>query len=288
MELRNLIRQVLKEEVDVKDQYAGWVNINVNTIGLKSRIERFTKSFGLGKGKLPEKLDMISNPPNNIVRLQEAMASIIILEHIKELRDNFNAATSGFLFEEVIAGLLPGETTGGVKTDFNKTDVIGYDGKKYQIKLYAGTGYVKVNYWKPDDKKVILNPDLMKENPDFIIFAMKQGNVIEIFQISFVEYKEYTLKSGLSLSAMKSISDPIGTLDTSKIDQTVKELLEETYESFSNLFKTVSDLEANLEGMITGVTEGGEKVNIKSGANKVEGDIGRLSINFEELKDKLL
>ena len=288
MELRNLIRQVLKEETDIKKQYPGWVNINVNTIGLKSRIERFTKSFGLGKGKLPEKLDMISNPPNNIVRLQEAMASIIILEHIKELRDNFNAATSGFLFEEVIAGLLPGETTGGVKTDFNKTDVIGYDGKKYQIKLYAGTGYVKVNYWKPDDKKVILNPDLMKENPDFIIFAMKQGNVIEIFQISFVEYKEYTLKSGLSLSAMKSISDPIGTLDTSKIDQTVKELLEETYESFSNLFKTVSDLEANLEGMITGVTEGGEKVNIKSGANKVEGDIGRLSINFEELKDKLL
>lgn len=288
MEIRNLIRQVLKEETDFKKQYPGWVNINVNTIGLKSRIERFTKSFGLGKGKLPEKLDMISNPPNNIVRLQEAMASIIILEHIKELRDNFNAATSGFLFEEVIAGLLPGETTGGVKTDFNKTDVIGYDGTKYQIKLYAGTGYVKVNYWKPDDKKVIQNPDLMKENPDFIIFAMKQGNVIEIFQISFVEYKEYTLKSGLSLSAMKSISDPIGTLDTSKIDQTVKELLEETYESFSNLFKTVSDLEANLEGMITGVTEGGEKVNIRSGANKVEGDIGRLAINFEELKDRLL
>ena len=288
MEIRNLIRQVLKEETDFKKQYPGWVNINVNTIGLKSRIERFTKSFGLGKGKLPEKLDMISNPPNNIVRLQEAMASIIILEHIKELRDNFNAATSGFLFEEVIAGLLPGETTGGVKTDFNKTDVIGYDGTKYQIKLYAGTGYVKVNYWKPDDKKVIKNPDLMKENPDFIIFAMKQGNVIEIFQISFVEYKEYTLKSGLSLSAMKSISDPIGTLDTSKIDQTVKELLEETYESFSNLFKTVSDLEANLEGMITGVTEGGEKVNIRSGANKVEGDIGRLAINFEELKDRLL
>ena len=288
MEIRNLIRQVLKEETDFKKQYPGWVNINVNTIGLKSRIERFTKSFGLGKGKLPEKLDMISNPPNNIVRLQEAMASIIILEHIKELRDNFNAATSGFLFEEVIAGLLPGETTGGVKTDFNKTDVIGYDGTKYQIKLYAGTGYVKVNYWKPDDKKVIKNPDLMKENPDFIIFAMKQGNVIEIFQISFVEYKEYTLKSGLSLSAMKSISDPIGTFDTSKIDQTVKELLEETYESFSNLFKTVSDFEANLEGMITGVTEGGEKVNIRSGANKVEGDIGRLAINFEELKDRLL
>ena len=40
--------------------------------------------------------------------------------------------------------------------------------------------------------------------------------------------------------------------------------------------------------MITGVTEGGEKVNIRSGANKVEGDIGRLAINFEELKDRLL
>lgn len=62
MEIRNLIRQVLKEETDFKKQYPGWVNINVNTIGLKSRIERFTKSFGLGKGKLPEKLDMISNP----------------------------------------------------------------------------------------------------------------------------------------------------------------------------------------------------------------------------------
>jgi len=287
MEIRNLIRQVLKEETDIKKQYPGWVNINVNTIGLKSRIERFTKSFGLGKGKLPEKLDMISNPPNNIVRLQEAMASIIILEHIKELRDNFNAATSGFLFEEVIAGLLPGETTGGVKTDFNKTDVIGYDGKKYQVKLYAG-GNVAVKYWEPDNEKVIKNPELMKENPDFIIFAMKKGNVIEIFQISFDEYKLYAPDSGLSLSGMRKISDPIGTLDTSKIDQTVKELLEETYESFSNLFKTVSDLEANLEGMITGVTEGGEKVNIRSGANKVEGDIGRLAINFEELKDRLL
>ena len=287
MEIRNLIRQVLKEQTDVKKQYPGWVNVNVNTIGLKSRIERFTKSFGLGEGKLPEKLDMISNPPNNIVRLQEAMASIIILEHIKELRDNFNAATSGFLFEEVIAGLLPGETTGGVKTDFNKTDVIGYDGTKYQVKLYAG-GNVAVKYWEPDNKKVIKNPELMKENPDFIIFAMKKGNVIEIFQISFDEYKLYAPDSGLSLSGMRKISDPIGVLDTSNIDSTVKNLLEDTYESFTGLFRTVSDLEANLEGMITGVTEGGEKVNIKSGANKVEGDINRLSVNFKELKDRIL
>jgi len=275
MELRNLIRQILKE--DLKG-YPGWVNVNVNTKGLKSRIKRFTKSFGLGNGNLPEKLKMISNPPTNIINLQEAMASVIILEHIRELRDNFNGPTAGFLFEEVIAGLLPGETTGGVKISGDKTDVIGYDGTKYQIKLYKSDGKIKVSYLENDDPK----------NPDFIITAWKEGDIIEIFQISLDEYKLYAPKSGLTLIRMKDISDPIGVLDTSKIDETIKTLLNDTYDSFSNLFKTVSDLEANLEGMITGVTEGNERVNIRSGANMVESDIKRLSIDFEELKGRLL
>lgn len=281
MELRNLIRQILKE--DFKGQYPGWVNVNVNTSGLKSRIKRFTKSFGLGNGNLPEKLEMISNPPTNIINLQEAMASVIILQHIKELRDNFNGPTAGFLFEEVIAGLLPGETTGGVKTSGDKTDVTGYDGTKYQIKLYKSDKYVEVKYHNTND------PEEMKKNPDFIIFAMKEGeHVIEIFQISLDEYKLNSVKSGLTLSRMKDISDPIGVLDTSKIDETIKTLLNDTYDSFSNLFKTVSDLEANLEGMITGVTEGNERVNIGTGANMVESDIKRLAIDFEELKGRLL
>ena len=280
MELRNLIRQILKE--DLKG-YPGWVNVNVNTKGLKSRIKRFTKSFGLGNGNLPEKLEMISNPPTNIINLQEAMASVIILQHIKELRDNFNGPTAGFLFEEVIAGLLPGETTGGVKTSGDKTDVTGYDGTKYQIKLYKSDKYVEVKYHNTND------PEEMKQNPDFIIFAMKEGkHVIEIFQISLDEYKLNSVKSGLTLSRMKDISDPIGVLDTSKIDETIKTLLNDTYDSFSNLFKTVSDLEANLEGMITGVTEGNERVNIGAGANMVESDIKRLAIDFEELKGRLL
>lgn len=280
MELRNLIRQILKEE-EIKEPYHGWVNVNVNRKGLESRIKRFTKSFGLGNGNLPEKLNIISNPPTNMVRLQEAMASVIILQHIKELRDNFNGPTAGFLFEEVIAGLLPG-TTDKVKSSRSKIDVTGYDGTKYQIKLYNSGSYVEVKYHNTNDEK------LMEQNPDFIIFAMKQDKVIEIFQISLDEYKSNSLKSGLSISLMREISDPIGVLDTSKIDKTIRTLLNDTYDSFSNLFKTVSDLEANLEGMITGVTEGNERVNIGTGANMVENDIKRLAIDFEELKGRLL
>ena len=279
MEIRNLIRQVLKEEIDVKDQYAGWVNVNVNSSDLKVRIERFAKSFGLGNGNLSQKLDKLSNPKSNIKKIQEGMAAIVILQYIKQIRDNFGATTSGFLFEEVIAGLLPGETTGGVKTDYSKTDIVAYNGVRYQSKMYSG-GNVKVKYYGDNDPNV-------GDNPDFIIFAMKKGDIIRIFEISLDDYKKHAPDSGLSLSGMNKISKPIGVLDTKNIDGTVKDLLKGTYESFNSLFRTVSDLEANLEGMITGVTEGGEKVNIKSGANIVEGDINNLVRVFEELKDKL-
>ena len=280
MEIRNLIRQVLKEQTDVKDQYAGWVNVNVNTSDLKARIERFVKSFGLGDGKLPQKLKKLSKPTKNVKKLQEAMAAVIILQYIKQIRDNFGATTSGFLFEEVLAGLLPGTTTGGVKTDYSKTDIVAYDGVKYQSKLYSG-GNVKVRYYEDGHPNV-------DDNPDYIIFAMKKGNVIEIFQISLDDYKKHAPKSGLSLSGMRKISKPIGVIDTSNIDNTVQSLLKGTYESFTGLFRTVSDLEGNLEGMLSGISEAGEKVDIKEGANIVEGDINKLAIIFEELKDRIL
>ena len=31
MEIKDLIKQLLREQTDIKKQYPGWVNINVNT-----------------------------------------------------------------------------------------------------------------------------------------------------------------------------------------------------------------------------------------------------------------
>ena len=277
MELRNLIRQVLKEEVDVKDQYAGWVNINVNQKDLRDRIKRFAASFGIaGNGRIADKLALISNPSDDIQFLQQSMSSIIILEYIREMRANFNTSSAGFIFEEIIAGLLPGKTIGGSNDGFGPVDILGDDGYTYQTKLYRPQVGNKYVYAKIKDV-------------DFLIYGIKvSDSELSLYQLDYDTYATHAAqKSGINQSKVKEYGEHIGSIDTSNIDGKVSDLLKDSYESFKSLFRSVSNLEANLEGMLTGVSEGLADVSIKQGAASAENDIKNLKDLLIELVNKI-
>lgn len=277
MELRNIIRQLLKEEVDVKDQYAGWVNVNINQEDLSNRIKRFSASFGIaGHGRIADKLAIIGNPSDDIQKLQQSMAAIIILEYIKEMRANFNTSSAGFIFEEIIAGLLPGKTIGGSNDGFGPVDILGDDGYTYQTKLYRPQIGNKYVYAKIKDV-------------DFLIYGIKvSDSELSLYQLDYDTYATHAAqKSGINQSKVKQYGEHIGSIDTSNIDGKISNLLQDSYNSFKLLFRTVSDLEANLEAMLTGVTEGSENVSIKQGAASAENDIKNLKALLKELVNKI-
>ena len=136
----------------------GWINIKIDR-DLPIRVSRYAKALDqyVSATDLEAKLDILSKPIQSQMTYgpQCQLSIVILLQYLKEIKNNFESSSAGFLFEDYIAGLLHRKRKGG----YSKTDFVGigqYGQKEhYQIKFYRyQTGKITLR-GKMCDKYVI-------------------------------------------------------------------------------------------------------------------------------------
>jgi hypothetical protein len=164
----------------------GWVNVKVDRqieLRLKNYVYVLDEYLMSHKGMrdnekhdLFRKIDALSDIGGELtsdsVSIQTKLSIITLLQYLKELKNNFNASTSGFLLECFLASLI-GAT---VKGDFSKFDlthkVLDVGKLKYQIKFY-GEGNPSEIDW----------PENFKKRCDYYVIAIKDQDkiIVSIF-----------------------------------------------------------------------------------------------------------
>jgi hypothetical protein len=202
-DIKNLIKEILKEERNVTDIFRGWVNVK-SDMQINERVSRLMGGLGFtstGVDGLKQKIRFLSNPTGKIYErggqsfaeeINRAIAAILITAFLKELRDGrlFDPSTSGFLFEPFIAGLLgmgrinpiglPNDDESdieGVIRDYGKTDVTDSEGNRYQCKLYSKSNDITIikKVKDTDEFIVLLEGDNETNNnyPDYYVIGYK-------------------------------------------------------------------------------------------------------------------
>lgn len=135
MEIRNLIRQVLKEQTFDYTPEIGRVDVSGDFSG---KITNLMSALGI-TGGLKEKLDFLKDITDegitNIKDPQKQLSAIILLQYLKFIRVNNNPQVAGFAFENYLAGLLGGRVITGDKA----VDVEDANGIGYQVKFFVST-----------------------------------------------------------------------------------------------------------------------------------------------------
>ena len=110
----------------------GWVNVKIDRqleLRLKSYVDALdeylistNKMHPTQKHDLFLKIDALSDINELIsdrVSIQTKLSIVTLLQYLKELKNNFNASTSGFLLECFLASLIGAK----VKGDYSKFDL---------------------------------------------------------------------------------------------------------------------------------------------------------------------
>lgn len=155
----------------------GWVNVKIDEKifyrlrryipALDRLLDKSGRRYRFNMLKKIQKLSQIEKHLNgNNVSLQDKISIIVILQYLKEIKNNFNASTAGFLLEGFLATLIYGKLTEErsaadlISKEYDELDPVefkanGLDGntrgKSYQIKFYRETknGIIKVS-WEKD------------------------------------------------------------------------------------------------------------------------------------------
>jgi hypothetical protein len=298
------VKNMLGRGVTYLDEMAklptGWINVKIDMEVIR-KIKRF--SVNLSNGNTPSdfmrKLKYLSDPKKLIGNnkygddmditesIQRRMSAIMLLRYIKEIKDYFNPSQSGFLFESFIAGLIPGV----VPDDNSFCDVIGDDKTKYQIKFIE---------YKADNISLEFSKD-PKKWCDYYIIALKEHNRIHIWRLakdmgslaptvrnprsqkSMIDYY-MTPKSGISVAKLKeNLNESIYTkIDLIKIDSMIDEISHGLENTIENLWNNVSDLQYNIETILTGVDKSHKRVTedeyykLYDSSNKNLGELSNL------------
>lgn len=133
------------------DASKGWVNVKVDKY-LNLRLKRYIKVLDnywisnqqmspQDKWNLSKKIDALTDYERmRGSSVQVKLSLVTILQYFREVKENFNASTSGFLIENLVESLVGGQALSGTgKTDVivkNIFQTIGRKKVKYQIKLY--------------------------------------------------------------------------------------------------------------------------------------------------------
>jgi len=211
--------------------------------------------------------------------LQNTISSIILLDYLAEIKNNFNPSTSGFLFESFIAGLI-----GGIAFDDNTAvDVVvpAYDNhkqKNYQMKLWSESSILQLNS-KTSTKKISYGSKLEKMisemsafgDENFLLIGVKRSDKIDIYLIPFNEKTIEKLKRVLKGPAPKLSVDylnnlnsekknvrfdnreasKIGTLKLNDFTSQLNSIKENLGDNLENLWKDIKTLQVDVENMIT-------------------------------------
>jgi len=164
----------------------GWVNVKIDRqleLRLKNYVDALdeylistNKMRSSEKHDLFLKIDALADINNELisdrVSIQTKLSIVTLLQYLRELKNNFNASTSGFLLECFLASLI-GAT---VKGDFSKFDlthkVLNVGKLKYQIKFYGEGNPAEIDW-----------PENIQERCDYYVIAIKDGDkiVVSIF-----------------------------------------------------------------------------------------------------------
>lgn len=235
-----------------------WVNVKIDS-DLPLRISRYARALDeyVNSKDLNSKLDILSSPDSAKYGSQCKLAIVVLLQYLKEVKSNFDPSSSGYLFENFIAGLLHAKKAGG----YTSHDFEEEDGTKCQIKFYREkTPNIIVNHKNPVDKYII---GLKSENKADIWIIDRKGNFkIDEYLIQDFDDKGKVIKSTIDVSSLKFLRDT-STLEskkpyTLKFDN-VEKIIESVSEGLSRmieiLYDNISELNYNIETIITGVSK---------------------------------
>lgn len=276
--VRDLIQKILKEN-DLSN-FSGWVNVKIDS-EVNKRVERIMNGLGFRTGDLRLKINFLSDPVHGRVRegesigqaLNRKISAMILLQYLKEMKTLFNSQSAGFLFESFIAGLLGGEQILGTTA----VDVVT-NTEKYQIKLLGPT------------TKSIKQPTSKGDQPTKFILGIKNASSVDIYQLDYNVFLENVGrkrdKEGkfIDVSKFIGLSEKLGTLNLSNIEGMSDELQADLSGSVSSLWDTISELQFNVESMLTGITKGGEKTTSLKAANAAQNNTKELDRKIEEVR----
>jgi len=227
MEMKDLIKQLLREGT------FGDTSVDRN---INQKVYKIMDALGVSRSEsLKEKLKFLNNPSEKVSDndVRSHIAAIILLETLQQLIQEFDGASSGFLFESFLAGLMGGNVIEGNRPsdiyfanveqdtlDFTK------DGRFYQTKLYASnSGNITLKNW--------FNPNKKGEyrRSDRIIFGLKLGKglttAVTIYEVKVKEAVVEQINNGLYNDRLKNanLTDKlylIPTGDAEEINYDVK------------------------------------------------------------------
>lgn len=312
----------------------GWVNVKIDRqleIRLKSYVDALddylistNKMHPGNKHDLFLKIDAISDMNYELisdrVSIQTKLSIVTLLQYLRELKNNFNASTSGFLLECFLGSLIGAK----VKGDFSKFDlthkILNVGKLTYQIKFY-GEGNPSDIDW----------PDDIRKRCDYYILAIKEGNKISVSIFSGKNERDESYMAKFakpigrgktarsrgevvrSEDVYKKIKDPATgtkreelhtykwitmdpkedvykrfpfkrTIDLDQIDKIISSCSQSIQDSIKILFDRISEMEYHAESIITGKNLNSVEVSKK----KTEEITTDIKNQLDGLSDSLL
>lgn len=293
----------------------GWVNSKID-MEVHRRVSRFVSSVELPSNRNTSftqfiyrlrQLEIASNikrgqtAANKLSRshVQSQLSMITLLNYMDEIKLHFTPTSSGLIFESYIAGFIPNSN---VEDDNGSSDIIA-DNKSYQIKLYGNNN----------------NIDVVKNSEnnylDYYIISIKSINKIDIFIIktkgdkgdlpSIFDIDDSILTPGgakhqkrnFSMVNVKNLNSNYLSkfkINLENIDGKIKNLGKNLKESIGEIYKSISELQYNIEALSTGVDEDGKRItNIKNldkhfndSNSNIESIKKNISVLFDDIKNR--
>lgn len=251
-DIQSLLENLEMPGMGSSGKVESWVNIKVDK-DLPIRISRYATALDEYIGisnDLHKKLEYLSDPlkKGKTKGVQAKLSIMILLQYLKEIKNNFDASSAGLLFEDYIAGLLHSRKQGGQ----GHADYIDDTGKTYQIKFYReSSGKIEIN---------------MTECDSYIV-GVKYYNSIKVWIIEHKSDKDKYMgladrfnRSGEFVKQyrfidVKKIKDELEPFELgfNNIDRLIKQAGQQLKDSITKLYKAISEMNYNIETIITGV-----------------------------------
>ena len=299
----------------------GWVNVKIDD-QLFIRMDRYVNTLdkivgNRNKYDLYKKIETLSNIDkyiiDNNISVQSKISIITILQYLKEIRNHFNAASSGFLLEGFLATLIHGEIIGGnrpadIKTSYDELEAIRFKatggmGKTYQIKLYLIGSNIKVNMSEPCDYYVICLKDkndiyvhiLNGRDPEHAQFIGGElsAQYIKGQTITYPPSKESYIrfdgtKEYMIINTKKLERNPLKMkLDIGNIDLLIGKCGDEVMKYINETYVKLSELHYNIDALVTGIDKNKKIIQIDNAKLNADKTISELTQSISKLSEDI-
>ncbi len=299
----------------------GWVNIKIDS-QVYIRMARYVNALDDILEKQPifkksdkydlfKKIDILSNvealmedkTPN--ISIQLKLSVITLLQYLKEIENNFNASSAGFLLEGFLASLIHGKLDDNaygsvdISTSYSELNAPtfktegGLRGVKkinYQIKLYNKKSTIKLRL-SSNDTKI-----------DYYVICLKLGGVIDVHILPEEELRKYaqieiktgghirTTNSGelyININTSKLVANKFKkSLNIGNLDILINKCGDKLKESIEKVYNLLSELHYDIDSLISGRDKDKEIIAIDIAAANAESTVERIGTELIELKGR--